>query len=197
MPRARTPRTYLRVEARRRQLLDAAARLFDRSGYAGMTMVALAAEAGVSRRLVYDHFPDLASLFDAFFDDRTSRYLGMVDAARASGGDDPVAVFSGAFEQVLAMPADDQRVIRLLLADPGMPELARVRERFRDHVEQRWLPEWAGDEHTRALLWTMVNGVFGLADLVSRDEISAATASNVATLLVGAVRHAIPPATLS
>ena len=73
------PRPYLRAGARRRQLLDAAARLFVRHGFAGMTMVSLAAEAGVSRRHVYDHFPDLAALYEAFFDDRSARYLASVD----------------------------------------------------------------------------------------------------------------------
>ena len=57
-----SPRPYLRAELRRNQLLEAADRLFARSGYAGITMQAVAAEAGVSRRLVYDHFSDVSTL---------------------------------------------------------------------------------------------------------------------------------------
>ena len=38
-------RSYLRPADRRRQLLDAAARVFDRVGLTGITMVAVAAEA--------------------------------------------------------------------------------------------------------------------------------------------------------
>ncbi len=49
-------RPYLRAAARRRQLLDAAGRLFDRSGFGGITMAGAAVEAGVSRQLVYDHW---------------------------------------------------------------------------------------------------------------------------------------------
>jgi AcrR family transcriptional regulator len=151
-------------------------------------MVALAAEAGVSRRLVYDHFPDLGALYDAFFDDRASRYLGAVDTALAAGGGDPVAGFAGAFAALLDVPAVDQRVIRLLVADPGLPALDPVRERFRAHVETRWLgaldPGAIAPRRARAVLWTMVSGLLGLADLVARHELSAADAVALATALV-------------
>jgi AcrR family transcriptional regulator len=189
------PRSYLRADARRRHLLDAAARLFVRDGYAGMTMVALASEAGVSRRLVYDHFPDAASLYEAFFDDRSSRYLASVDRAFADGDGDLAASFEGAFRRLLAIPADDQRTIRLLVADAGQPELERVRARFRARVEDRWL-SFGGDRRRatardRALLWTLVNGLLALADLVHRDEIDADAATALATTLVTEVANSV------
>ena len=67
-------RPYLRAAERRSQLLDAAGRLFDRFGFGGITMVGIATEAGVSRQLVYGHFPDLDSLYVAFVQDRLGRY---------------------------------------------------------------------------------------------------------------------------
>jgi AcrR family transcriptional regulator len=188
--RARTsdrPRPYLRAEDRRRHLLDAAARLFVREGYAGMTMVALAAEAGVSRRLVYDHFPDLAALYGAFFEDRASRYLASIDRAITDGHGDPVASFTGAFGHLLAVPADDQRAIRLVVADSGLPELEPVRAGFRARVEARWLPffnEHIDRDSARALLWTLASGLLALADLVARGEITTAVAMTLARALV-------------
>jgi AcrR family transcriptional regulator len=175
-------RPYLRTDDRRRQLLDAAARLFAREGYAGLTMVALATEAGVSRRLVYDHFPDLASLHAAFFDDRAERYLAAIAEAVEAADDD--SAFPAAFAHLLAMPADDQRAIRVLVADPGLADLDPVRERFREHVEQQWLGRLPEGEHARAVLWTLVTGLFGLAELVSRDEVSHDAALTIATNLV-------------
>ena len=183
-----TKRAYLNADDRRRQLLDTAARLFVRDGYAGLTMVALAAEAGVSRRLVYDHFADVASLYAAFFDDLAARYLALIDVA-VDEADDTASVFAAAFTQLLAMPADDQRAIRVLIADPGLPDLDPVRERFRRHVEEQWLdsiPAIEGD-HARAVLWTLVAGLFGLADLVSRGEVSKDAALAIATNLVTAL----------
>lgn len=181
-----TKRPYLRTADRRRQLLDAASRLFVREGYSGLTMVALAAEAGVSRRLVYDHFPDLPSLYGAFFDDRATRYLAAIDEAFDRAGGHGSAAFAGAFAQLLAMPSDDQRAVRLLVADPGLPDLERLRERFRQHVERRWmgrLPAIHGT-NARAVLWTLIGGLFALAELVSRDEVSREDAMVIATDLV-------------
>lgn len=184
-------RPYLRPRDRRRQLLDAAGRVFDRSGYEGLTMVALAAEAGVSRRLVYDHFPDLGTLYNAFFDDRVAGYLARIDDAVARAAPGEGAAFAAAFGCLVAMPATDQQVIRLVAAGTGRAELEAVRARFRAHIERRWLPAVSRDgddrRQARARLWALTTGVLGLAELVARGEASAATATAVATDLVAAV----------
>ncbi len=181
-------RPYLSIDDRRRHLLDAAARLFVRDGYAGLTMVAVAAEAGVSRRLVYDHFTDLPTLYAEFFDDRASRYLVVIRASVDTAAN-PAAAFAAAFTELLDMPIADQRAVRALVTDPGLPDLEAVRERFRRHIEAQWLehvPAVEGD-HAPAVLWTLVAGLFGLADLVASGEVSKDAALAVATNLVGAV----------
>jgi AcrR family transcriptional regulator len=184
------PRLYLRPNARKQQLLDAAARIFEEHGYAGMTMVAVAEEAGVSRRLVYDHFPDVAGLYEAFFADRAARYLDLIDVVFAEAGDDVPAAFAGVFGQLVAMPPVDLRVVRLLLVDSGLPELARLRTQFRRYVEDRWLPilpkARVDRKRVKALLWTYVNALFALAELVSSREISARDATALASALVAA-----------
>lgn len=189
------PRPYLRPDDRRRQLLDATARLFVGQGYGGMTMVAVAAEAGVSRRLVYDHFPDLPALYDAFFTDRISSYLASIDDAFAAADGSLLASFTGAFARLLEIPAGDQRAIRLVVADPGLPDLEALGTRFRTHIDQRWLPFFEGStiepELARALVWTLVHGFLGLADLVARDEVSPATATKLATALLVEVPRAV------
>jgi AcrR family transcriptional regulator len=189
---ATSTRPYLTAVERRRQLLDAAARCFTRGGYGGLTMVAVAEEAGVSRRLVYNHFPDLAALSEAYFDDRTRRYLDGIDDAVAAGGLDRRAAFTGAFRRLLAMPAEDQRAIRVLLTDPGLPDLAPLQTRVRAHIEARWLAPFrarVGDPAlARALLWAVVNGLFGLADVVARGEVGV----EAAVQLAGAMAAAAP-----
>lgn len=154
-----------------------------------MTMVALATEAGVSRRLVYDHFADLASLCSALFDDRADRYLA--DIAAAVEAADDASALPAAFAHLLEMPADDQRAIRILVADPGLPDLEPVRERFREHVERQWLGRLPESEHARAVLWTLVSGLFGLAELASRDEVDRDTAMTLATHLARALPAAM------
>ncbi|MFJ3483976.1 TetR/AcrR family transcriptional regulator [Pseudomonas sp. NPDC090202] len=51
--------------AKRRAILEAAKDLFVRNGYAGTSMDAVAAEAGVSKLTVYSHFTDKETLFSA------------------------------------------------------------------------------------------------------------------------------------
>ncbi len=182
-------RPYLSSEKRRRQLLDAASRLFVREGLAGMTMVAVAREAGASRRLVYDHFTDLAALYEAFFDDRASRYLAELDRAiDAAGADGPVVA---AFTALLAVPTEDQRAIRLLVADTSTPELDGIRARLRRRLETRWMTRLAErgiDEHlARAVLWTSMGTILSLADLAGRAEITREQAIELASTVVQAL----------
>lgn len=51
--------------AKRQAILEAAKTLFLRHGYAGSSMDAIAAEAGVSKLTVYSHFTDKETLFSA------------------------------------------------------------------------------------------------------------------------------------
>jgi AcrR family transcriptional regulator len=60
---ARTPR--LAVEDRRRQIIDATLRVIARDGYTGLTMDAIAREAGVTRTPLYSIFGDLETLLRA------------------------------------------------------------------------------------------------------------------------------------
>lgn len=188
-------RAYLRPNDRRRQLLDAASRLFDRGGLTAITMVAVAAEAGASRRLVYDHFDDLASLYEAFFEDRVARYVAAVDSGFRSGEGDPLASALGAFGQLLAVPSDDLRAIRLVIADTGIGELDRARLRLRSHLEQRWLPVMAQPDIDRdlaaAVLWSVMDGLVGLAARAANGEIPTDTATALAAALIARLPAAV------
>lgn len=55
--------------ARRRQLLDAAAAVFRRKGYAGATADQVAAQAGVRSDTLAKHFPSKAALLAALYDE--------------------------------------------------------------------------------------------------------------------------------
>lgn len=181
-------RPYLRTEDRRRQLLDAASRLFDRGGLTAITMSAVATEADASRRLVYDHFADLPALYEAFFEDRVARYAEAIDAASASSDDGSPRSVAGAVRELLAVPAEDLRAIHLLLADRATPELAGARDRLRDHLQARWLPVLGGlgvdAEVAGALLWVLASSFVTLAELAHRGELDPTTAESMAAALV-------------
>ena len=82
--RARRP--YLRAADRRRQLLDAAMTIAGRDGIERITMVAVAAEAGVSRQLLYEHFSDLETLVVTLLLDRFAALDATISAAIVASG---------------------------------------------------------------------------------------------------------------
>lgn len=81
---ARKRRTYApRVppEERRRQLLDATLRLIARNGYAGVTVEAIAAEAGVTKPVVYGVYAKLPALLDDLLERTQGEALAQLLAA--------------------------------------------------------------------------------------------------------------------
>ncbi|GED96115.1 TetR/AcrR family transcriptional regulator [Gordonia crocea] len=83
---------------RSRQILDAAARLMERSGSESVSMQALAAEAGVSVGLIYRYFGGKDEVLLAVIVDVLHAFAADVPEAVAAAGDDPVRRLSAAFE---------------------------------------------------------------------------------------------------
>lgn len=120
---------------RREQLIDAALEVILEHGYGGVSIEAIARAAGVTRPVVYDHFPDLARLLHALVE-REERFsleqleevvpLRSIDPADLA----PVEVLAGAvrrfLDAVLARPATWRLI---LLPLEGTPAIVR------DHVE--------------------------------------------------------------
>ena len=62
-----SPRRREQAAATRREILEAAQRLFERQGYATTTMAAIAAEAGVALKTVYVAFETKSGLLRALW----------------------------------------------------------------------------------------------------------------------------------
>jgi AcrR family transcriptional regulator len=58
----------MRAPERRAQLLDVARRVFGTSGFHAVSMEAVAKEAGVTKPILYDHFPSKKDLYLALID---------------------------------------------------------------------------------------------------------------------------------
>jgi TetR/AcrR family transcriptional repressor of mexJK operon len=67
--------------AKRRAILDAARRVFVREGFVRASVDAIAAEAGVSKRTIYNHFDDKEHLFVAVFQATLAAVVQDFDAA--------------------------------------------------------------------------------------------------------------------
>ncbi|TPM38671.1 TetR/AcrR family transcriptional regulator [Mesorhizobium sp. B2-3-4] len=76
-------------EAKRLSIVDAAAAVFCREGFAGANIDLIAAEAGVSRQTVYNHHRDKERLFIAVVRDLTERCNAGIFATIATFPDQP------------------------------------------------------------------------------------------------------------
>jgi AcrR family transcriptional regulator len=133
--RAQERRRYaprLPPEQRREQLIDAALTVIVEQGYEGISIEAVAREAGVTRPVVYDHFPNLAELLQTLITREEERSLAQVDTVvpDADYDDDPVEALAGGVRRFLEAVRQRPTTWRLILLPlDGTPSIVR------DHVE--------------------------------------------------------------
>ena len=142
-------------QQRREQLIDAALGVIVEHGYEGVSIEAIARTAGVTRPVIYDHFPNLGQLLQALIG-REEQYAleqlaAVVPDAPPDDGD-PAELFAagvGRFlEAVLSRP-ETWRIILLPLE--GTPpivrdhvEMNRVRTQERIEILVRWAIQRSG-----------------------------------------------------
>jgi AcrR family transcriptional regulator len=136
-------------EQRREQLLDAALSVIVEHGYGGISIEAIARAAGVTRPVVYDHFPNLGRLLHALIE-REERYSleQLEHVVPGDPGDrDPVEVLAGSVKRFLDAVVSRPATWRLILLPlEGTPAIAREhveinRARVLERIEQ--LVRWA------------------------------------------------------
>lgn len=127
------------IEVRREQLMDAALAVIVRDGYGGVSVDAVAKEAGVTRPVVYGAFEGLGDLLTALLDRQQARAFGRLLEALPDDPDlnDPVGLVTVAIERLATMLREDPDTWRPILQLPdGLPDsvLQRIeadRERVR------------------------------------------------------------------
>src|SRR5690242_14880078 len=71
---------------RRRQLIEAAGRLFRANGFRAVTMETIAAQAGGAKATLYSHFADKHAVFSAVADSAMQRIADALNEGLASAG---------------------------------------------------------------------------------------------------------------
>jgi AcrR family transcriptional regulator len=108
--------------ARRDQILDVTHAIVDAEGFHAATVARVAAEAGVTRTVVYQQFGDLSGMFIALVDREADRAARQFAEAVTESGDEVLAeTFAGVLSAADAHPA----TWRLFLVPPqgAPPEL--------------------------------------------------------------------------
>jgi len=119
-----------RGQARRRALLDAAARLFVEKGFEKTTLSDIVERAGGSRSTLYQLFGDKDGLFRAMMEESNRRILDEIATAQASSARTPVqALTSFGLSFVRALLDEQGRaVLRILVAEAE--RVPAIAERF-------------------------------------------------------------------
>lgn len=137
MPTASPPSPRIRLSGpeRREQILDATKAIVGERGFHGVSIDAVAREAGITRPVVYSHFDDLPGLLRALIDREAARALEQLLALLPERGDEqrPDMLLAGTLRAFLEAVHADPVTWRLVLMPPeGTPavlqeQVARTR----------------------------------------------------------------------
>ena len=119
-------------EQRREQLIDAALKVIVEQGYEGVSIEAIAREAGVTRPVIYDHFPNLGQLLQALIEREENYALEQLAAVvpESPQGGTPAELFANGVRRFLDAVASRPNTWRVILLPPeGTPTIVR------QHVE--------------------------------------------------------------
>ena len=120
-------------EQRREQLIDAALSVIVEQGYEGISIEAIARAAGVTRPVVYDHFPNLAQLLQTLITREEQRSLAQLAEVvpEQDHEQDPVDALVLGVRHFLEAVSRRPTTWRLILLPlEGTPSIVR------DHVER-------------------------------------------------------------
>lgn len=120
---AQAPVRRLRRAERREQILAAATRAFARSGFAATGLEDVAAEAGISRAILYRHFDSKTDLYRAALERARARLTAVAGAREYSYAN---------LEAMLGVAAEDPAGFQLLFRHAARePEFRGEMDRFR------------------------------------------------------------------
>lgn len=121
-------------------LMAAAERTFARLGYAGARMADVAAEAGVAKGLLYQHFVSKEALFDALMRDRGADFTHRLRASWAATNDpNPWAMVDAGLDTFLDEAVDPDTLLNWV--EPAQWELVAG---FRDQTLAAIVDELTG-----------------------------------------------------
>jgi len=128
---AQGPRRRLTAEERRESILDAANNVFGEHGFENVRIDDVAAAAGISKALIYEHFESKQELYGELMNRAAIDLLGvLVQAASAPGMEGPLRMENAAaagFQWVQEHP----NAFHMFIRDVTDPEISEAQEALR------------------------------------------------------------------
>lgn len=135
LPSAAGVRRRLSSQARRSELLDAALREFGSRGYYLTQMEHVAATAGVSKALVYQHFPSKEELFAAVTEQVVEGFMCRLPEVLGNAGD-ALGAWRGAVRLLCDVVTERPEAWALVARHLDNPELGASLRGLRDQVTE-------------------------------------------------------------
>lgn len=158
-------RARLSGAERRQRILDVALERFGVGGYGAASMVEIAAAAGVTKPVVYQHFVSKRALFLEVLTDCGQRMVAAIEKATADASTPREQVASG-FDAFVQFFADHPPAFRVLFSeanradDEFAAEVARVERVMADRIASLLTIDDLGDAGRRLV----AHGIIGLAE---------------------------------
>lgn len=127
------PRRRLSSAARRGELLDAALREFGSRGYYLTQMEHVAATAGVSKALVYQHFPSKEELFAAVTEQVVDGFVRRLPEVLGDGGN-ALAAWRGVVRLLCDLVTERPEAWALVVRHLDNPEVGAPLRTLREHI---------------------------------------------------------------
>jgi AcrR family transcriptional regulator len=157
------------VDERRRQLLEAGARLFTEHSFEELSMREIAHAAGVSKPLLYHYFPSKIDLFKAAVGEKADDLRAAIEP---DGEGTPLEQLAGSIDAYLGwIEANSQTWSKLVQSAATLPEARELIEGFRKQTMDRVLAELIGHRKPRPALRTAIKGWLGYMDAAILDWI--------------------------
>lgn len=175
-----------RGQKRRQAILDAATDAFLQHGYEGTTLDMIIAQAGGSRRSLYDYFGDKQGLFGAVIRYHTDKLVEEVRSIDVIGmsAREGLTLLAKNFVFALLEPVNLELYRLLITQAPAFPQLSRSAyqagpalllselEKYLDHLQrQGQLPARLPTPHTARQFLGMVKAEFQLCALLTPEQL--------------------------
>jgi AcrR family transcriptional regulator len=185
--------TRLKVDERRRQLLEQATALFATHGYDELSMAKLAREAGISKPLLYHYFPSKRDLFEAVLGQAAEEHLRRTATDATLPPAEQLAAAVGAY---LTWIEENQGAYEKLLRSAGIPEVRELIDRVREDTSTRILEGLVPDGPPPPKVRAAVRGWLWYMDGVCLDWVRCGdlTKDEVRELLLGTLLGALTAA---
>jgi AcrR family transcriptional regulator len=121
-------RARLSGAERRATILDAAMEVFASRGFHGSSIDEIARAAGISKALIYEHFPSKKDLHNSLLEYQVDELLGRLDASAATGEAGDLRLRAGV-DAFLGFVEERREAWRMLFRDSADPDLAETFDR--------------------------------------------------------------------